>query len=265
MKRSAPPPSSKRLLRIARTEVLEHRRQPWMLFILAANYALWILVFGVLFLLFDKIAGQPELLAPLEQRLASFGVGLEALLNLATSTFGSLSFTNLPLFVAIISGTSVLHDRECGTMPFLMLAPVTRRQLLVGKLAGAMAIPLAFHLLFVGTSSVALGRIPSLAPFAHKLGASPAWWLAFLVGAPASAAFVGALGTVISALSRDIRTSMQYTSFFIGLLSLGIGFVLVDGIAKGPTLQIVYAGACVVATAVTLLLGARLISKEVTG
>ena len=50
-------------------------------------------------------------------------------------------------------------------------------------------------------------------------------WVAFLVGAPASAAFVGALGTVISALSRDVRTSMQYTSFFIGLLSLGIGFM----------------------------------------
>jgi ABC-type transport system involved in multi-copper enzyme maturation permease subunit len=254
----------RRFLQIARTEVLEHRRQPWMLFILAANYALWIFLFGTLFLFVDHVSGRPEALAAARQQMQTFGVGFDASLQLATSGFGSLIFTNLPLYVAIMSGTSVLHDRECGTMPFLMLAPVSRRQLLAGKLAGAMAIPLAFHLLFVGPSSLLLARLDSLAPYAHKFGASPAWWIAFLVGAPASAGFVGALGTVISARSRDIRTSMQYTSFFIGLLSLGIGFVLVDGIAKGMALQLAFAGACLVATALTLLLGARLISEDVT-
>ncbi|MBN2495444.1 MAG: ABC transporter permease subunit [Deltaproteobacteria bacterium] len=252
------------VFRIARTEVLEHRRQPWMIFILAANYALWISIFGILFLILDGIASRPESLAALEQQLKGFGIGLDALLQLATSTFGSLCFTNLPLFVAIMSGTSVLHDRDCGSMPFLMLAPLTRRQLLMGKLAGAMAIPLCFHLLFVGTSSILLGRLGLLAPYAHKLGASPAWWIAFLVGAPASAAFVGALGTVISALSRDMRTSMQYTSFFIGLLSLGIGFVLVDGIPEGAVLQLGYAGGCMLACALILLFGAHLISRDVT-
>jgi ABC-type transport system involved in multi-copper enzyme maturation permease subunit len=254
----------KRFLRIARTEVLEHRRQPWMIFILAANYALWICIFGALFLVIDRVSGRPETLARLKKQMAGYGVDLTAFMKFAISTFGSLCFTNLPLYVAIMSGTSVLHDRECGTMPFLMLAPVTRRMLLAGKLAGAMAIPLVFHLLFVGTSSILLGRLESLAPFAQKLGASPAWWLAFLVGAPASAAFVGALGTVISALSSDMRTSMQYTSFFIGLLSLGIGIVLVDGISKGMVLQLVFAGGCIAATALTLLFGARLISKDVT-
>jgi ABC-type transport system involved in multi-copper enzyme maturation permease subunit len=148
-------------------------------------------------------------------------------------------------------------------MPFLMLAPITRRKLLVGKLAGAMLIPLVFHLIFVGGSAILMGRLSILAPYAFKFGASEAWWIAYLVGAPASAAFVGALGTVISALSSDIRTSMQYTSFFIGLLSLGIGFVLVDGIAEGTTLQIIYATGCIVTTALTLLIGARLISKDV--
>ena len=248
------------LLRIARTEVLEQRRQPWMIFILAANYALWGAVFGVLFLAIDSLSSRPETLSWLKQQLP--GIELDAFMQLATSSFGSLSFTNLPLYVAIMSGTSVLHDRECGTMPFLMLAPVTRSQLLVGKLAGVMTIPLVLHVVFVGTSSLVLGRLGSLAPFAHKFGASPAWWVAFLLGAPASAAFVGALGTVISALSRDVRTSMQYTSFFIGLLSLGIGFVLVDGISKGALVQLAFAGGCVVATALTVFIGGRLISKD---
>jgi ABC-type transport system involved in multi-copper enzyme maturation permease subunit len=254
----------KSVLQIARTEALEHRRQPWMIFILAANYALWIGTFGALFVILDKVTGEPQTIARLKHQLETFGVAFDALLTLAISSYCSLLFTNLPLYVAIMSGTSVLHDRECGTMPFLMLAPITRRQLLVGKLAGAMVIPLVFHLVFVGTSSLLLGRLELLAPFADKFGASQAWWVAFLVGAPASAAFVGALGTVISALSRDIRTSMQYTSFFIGLLSLGIGFVLVDGISKGIGLQIIFAGGCIIAAALTLLIGARLISKDVT-
>ena len=254
----------RRLLRIARTEVLEHRRQPWMIFILGVNYLLWIVVFGALFAFIDQVSSRPDTLAAFERRMAGSGMELSGLLGVATSTFGALSFTNLPVYVAIMSGTSVLHDRECGTMPFLMLAPITRRHLLLGKLAGAMALPLLLHLLFVGTSSLLLGRLESLAPYAFKFGASPAWWVAFLVGAPASAAFVGALGTVISALSRDIRTSMQYTSFFIGLLSLGIGFVLVDGVVKGVMLQVIYALGCVAASALTLLFGAQLISNDVT-
>jgi ABC-type transport system involved in multi-copper enzyme maturation permease subunit len=253
----------KAILQIARTEILEHRRQPAMLFILAANYVLWIGAFGALFLLLETISRQPETLELLRQQMDVFGVQLDAFLQLATSSYGSLLFTNLPLFVAIMSGTSIIHDRTCGTMPFLMLAPITRRQLITGKLVGAMAIPLLFHVLFVGASSLVLGRLEVLAPFAHKFGASPAWWLAFLVGAPASAFFVGALGTVISALSRDVRTSMQYTSFFIGLLSLGIGFALVDGISQGIWLQIAFAAACLVAAAFTLLVGARLISRDV--
>lgn len=253
----------KRLLRIARTEVLEHRRQPWMLFILAANYVLWIGIFGGLFVAMNRVAARPETLALMDALMGDMGFDLDGFVRLTTSTFGSLSFTNLPLYVAIISGTSVLHDRECGTMPFLMLAPITRPQLLAGKLAGALAIPFVLHLVFVGASSLMLGRLEILAPHAHKLGASPAWWVAYLVGAPASAAFVGALGTVISALSRDMRTSMQYTSFFIGILSLGIGFVLVDGISRGPGLQVLYAAGCVVATALTVLVGARLISRDI--
>lgn len=250
------------ILRIARTEVLEHRRQPWMIVILAANYVILIGVFSALFLLFDNVSGAPEKVALLRQQMTSMGVALDAFMRLATSSYQTMLFTNLSLFVAIMSGTSVLHDRESGTMPFLMLAPITRRHLLLGKLAGAMTIPLAMHVVFVGVSSLALGRLKVLAPYADMFGASPAWWIALLAGAPASAAFVGALGTVISALSRDIRTSMQYTSFFIGFLSLGIGFVLVDGISEGIGLQIGFALGSVVATAITLLVGARLISQD---
>ena len=251
------------LLRIARTEVLEHRRQPWMLFVLAFNYLVWLGVFGAVFILLDRVYAQPEALALLKEQSRGMGVELDTTLRLAVSTFGALMFTNLPLFVAIMSGYSVLHDRTCGTMPFLMLAPITRRQVLVGKLVGGMAIPLLLHLVFVGAGTLLLGRLSVLDPYAVMFGSSPAWWLAFLVGGPASATLVGSLGTVISALSGDVRTSMQYTSFFIGLLSLAIGFVLVDGIAGGPGLQAAFAAGCLVAAALTLVVGAWIISRDV--
>jgi ABC-type transport system involved in multi-copper enzyme maturation permease subunit len=251
------------LLRIARTEVLEHSRQPWMLVILAVSYLVWLVVFGAVFVVLDQVFARPEALALLQQQSLELGVEFDTSLRLMVSSFGALVFTNLPLFVAIMSGYSVLHDRTCGTMPFLMLAPITRRQVLAGKLLGGMAIPLLLHLLFVGAGTLLLGRLPVLAPYAVMFGSSPAWWLAFLVGAPASAAMVGSLGTVISALSGDVRTSMQYTSFFIGLLSLAIGVVLVDAIAWGPGFQFAFAAGCLVVAALTLVVGAWIISRDV--
>ncbi len=248
--------------RLAATEILEQRRQPAMLFILMANYVLWLAVFGAGFWFLGAALEDPARREALEAQLATSGVELEAMLLVAVSTFGSLTFTNLPLYVAILSGYSVLHDRQVGTLPFLMLAPITRRELLVGKLAGAMAIPLAIHVVFVGVSCALLGRLPLLEGF-PLFGWSDAWWLAFLLGAPAAAALVGALGTVISALSSDVRTSMQYTSFFIGLLSLGIGYALVDGLGEGAAFELAFAAGCIVLAAVALEIGARIISRDV--
>ena len=97
---------------------------------------------------------------------------------------------------------------------------------------------------------------------AASFGGGSAWWAAFLVGAPASAAFVGALGTVISSLSSDVRTSTQSTSFFVGLLSLAIGYVLVDAIGEGVELQLAFAAGCLLLAALTLEIGARIISRD---
>ncbi len=143
-----------------------------------------------------------------------------------------------------------------------MLAPLTRLELLAGKLAGSMAIPVLMHVAFVGLGCLLLGRLELVADF-PLFSASGAWWVALLVGAPSAAALIGAIGTAISALSRDVRTSMQTTSFIVGLLSLGIGYVLVDTLAEGVELQLVFAVACLMLGGLTLALGARLISRDV--
>lgn len=250
----------RQVLRIAHAELLEQLRQPWMLVILVANYALWLGLFSVIFLSLDRIQATPELATELARRLAENGVTLDALLKALTSLFGSLGFTTLPACVGVLAGLAVLHDRTCGTLPFLMLAPLTRGQLLLGKLAGVLVVPLVLHVAFLGVGGVLFGGLPLLAAHAHRIGGHPAWWVAFALGAPASAALMGAFGTVVSALSRDARTSMQYANFLIALFSLVVGFLLDGGADVG--LQLAYAAGCLVVTALTLFVGAQLISAD---
>ena len=247
--------------RIAATEILEQRRQPSMLFILALNYVIWLVVFGGVCWLFDRAAADPDAMALIAAQIEGSCIEPETMLGYAASTFGSLVFTNLPFCVAILSGSSVLHDRDTGALPFVMLAPVGRREMLFGKLAGALALPLVLHVIFVGAGCVLFGSLPVLAPF-PLFGGGAAWWVAFLAGAPASAALVGAIGTVISALSSDVRTSMQYTSFFIGLLSLVIGWALVDELEGGVALELGFAAGCAVLAGVALEVGARIVSRD---
>jgi len=200
---------------------------------------------------------------PLEAQLALFGVELDAWLYGMVTSFLALLFTNMPVFVALFAANSVIHERTCGTMPFLMLSPLTRWQLLAGKLSGAMALPLLLHLVFVGGATLVLGRLEVLADHSARMGGSLSWWIAFLVGGPAAAALLGTFGTVVSALARDMRTSLHYTNFFVFILGTGSGFVLVDGITKGLWLQLLFASGCLVVTLVGLTIGARLISRDV--
>ena len=122
--------------RIAATEILEQRRQPSMLFILALNYVIWLVVFGIVFWIFDRTAADPAAMDLVTAQLEGSGVEPETMLRLAVSTFGSLVFTNLPLYVAILSGYSILHDRDTGALPFVMLAPVGRRRADLQRPAG---------------------------------------------------------------------------------------------------------------------------------
>lgn len=251
------------VLRVARTEVLEQRRQPAMIAIMGVTYLLFVVVFAAAFVSLEIISTQPAVMDQLVAQLESVGVELDAWLYLGVSSFTAFLFTNMPLFVALFAAYSVLHDRTCGTMPFLMLSPLTRWQLLAGKLLGVMTIPLVLHISIVGISTLAMGRLDVLEPYRAMLAGSGAWWIAFLLGLPAATVFIGALGTVISALSRDVRTSLQYTQFFIGLLSLGLSAVVVDMLKEGVVLQLLFAAAILAVGNVALLIGARLISRDV--
>ncbi len=251
------------VLHVARAEVLEHWRQPWMLFILMAGYGLVLAAFGVAMVFMDAVLSDPQIAGQYRQEFAALGIDADTIRVGLSYSLSITLFTNLPVFVAILSGFSVLHDRTCGAMPYLMLAPLTRRNLLAGKLLGAMAFPMVFHLLFVGAGSMTVLGLKMETAQPELFGGSVAWWVAFLLGAPASAAFLGTLGTIISALSRDARTAYQYVSFTIWVLGVGISYGLVRNIPGGGGVQLVFAAACLVLAALTWLVGARLISRDI--
>lgn len=257
-----------RVLLVARTEVMEQLRQPAMMLILVFNYVLWGAVFMFAITVLSGVQDNPQALVLLERQATGLGLcsgetALIAMTRLMTSSFGGVFFTTIPLFVAYLSGYSVLHDRTVGALPFLMLAPLSRYQLVFGKVLGALGIPFLLHVVFVGSISASAIQFEVMAPHAYQFGGSAAWWVAYLLGAPSAAFLIGSLGVVISGLSSDVRTSMQYTSFFIGILSLGFGFALFDGIRFGVGAQLAFVAACLGMALLVLLAGSRIISRDI--
>lgn len=254
----------KRLLRIARTEVLEHRRQPWMLFVLCMAYVFWAAVVGLVVLIIQANLSAPEHSEQFQRMLRGFGVDLKLALKTLSVAFVTTMFTNLPIIVAYHATNSLVHDRDVGALPFLMLAPLTRTQVLLGKLAGVMAIPLLLHVVLGGSTCLILGRVPALEPYGAYFGVGVAWWVAFLVSAPVTALFMGALGFINSSLSSDVRTSVQSMTFTIAVLNIVLTAGLVGAIEYGVLLQLAYIVLVLIAAALTLAIGARLISRDVT-
>lgn len=258
----------KRVLLVVKTEVLEQRRQPAMLLVMASNYLLWNLIFIAVLVFLNSTRENPQVMSMLDKRVLEMGIcngesALNTLVKLTSMNFGAILFTTMSVFSAYMSAYSVLNDRLSNTMPFLMLAPLSRYQLLLGKVLGATAIPFLMHLGFVGFTTFAVRSLEIMAPFSESWGGSPAWWVAFLVGAPAASFFVGSLGTVISGLSKDVRTSMQSTSFAIGLLSLAFSYLLIEQIKSGVAVQIMVALGGFLGGFLILLVGSKVISRDI--
>jgi ABC-type transport system involved in multi-copper enzyme maturation permease subunit len=250
--------------RIAKTEALEQRRQPWMIVVLAVNYLVVNSAFALAMIAINALTSSEADAGRFAATVATFNIDLDHLIGTAITSINTLNFGTLLVYVAITTGTVVLHDRDCGVMPFLMLAPVTRFQLLAGKLVGAMVFPLIVYAASVALTNVPLSQLRLVAPFAGQLGASAGWWLTFFITAPAAALFAGALCTVISAMSRDFRTSMQFTSALISILGAAFGFLMVDALKRGAGWPLAWAGTFVIATIALLTIGAKLISTDAT-
>lgn len=251
------------ILHLARREWLEQRRHPLMLGICGV---LLVLIAGLvvsLLGLLQLVANDPLALdavgsmVPGADPTATLGSAVE----LTLSAFGFLIYSQYLGFVGVIAGHSVLHDRTHGTLPFLLLAPLRRLPLLAGKVLGAVG-PLT--VLFWGISAIAGGIVAGLPISAAHADLSPrtaSWWIALLLAGPAWAAFVATVSAVISAIARDVRLAQQGVWFVVFFVQLVVAF-LITGSLGSSSAQLLAAALGAVCAGTSLVLGARVLSRD---
>lgn len=251
------------ILHIARREWLEQRRQPAMLAAIGALFGVIAVTacVGVYFL--DRVGAEPTALRELGRWTSLVGEGgVGPLAESVISVANWLVFTQYLGICAVLAGHALLHDREKGTLPFLLLAPVGRVELLAGKVLGALGPATALYLLVDGLATAFILSRPVHAHAAALLPPSPAWFVAFLVGAPAWAAFVSTVCVIVSSVVADVRTAQQIVWLVMFFATFLCGFALSALLPQGVVVETVVAGFGLAATAIAVWGGSLLMRRD---
>lgn len=253
------------ILAIVRREWMENTRQRWLIVTLVG--LLGVITLGTLVLLsyLDNLTG-PSIQKQLTHWLSVLKMPMEDPINqlagLIVQAFDYLIITQLLSMTAVLAGHAALHDRQCGTLPFLLLAPVTRLEVLVGKVLGAMALPLVLYLV-VGCSAAAIASTYEVtASQSAYLPPSPGWMVAYILGGPAWAIFIGALCVSVSAVATDVRTAQQAAWFLVFFATFIICPLLVNLMPFGAVTQLVIAAVGILLGFGAMLFAAGIISRD---
>jgi ABC-type Na+ efflux pump permease subunit len=188
----------------------------------------------------------------------------------AMATGGTIKAYNFLIYsqflgiAAVLAGHSVLHDRQCGTLTFLLLAPVRRTELLTGKVLGAIGPSCALYLLISGGASLLMCTFEVAQPYATHLPNNPAWWVAFLTGGPTWALFIGSICTIVSSLSHDVRTAQQGVWFVVFFGTMFCGALLTYALEYGVIAQFGVTLVAVIGSAITQMIGANLMQRDLS-
>lgn len=167
-----------------------------------------VFAFSVLLSVLTYLSATEAILNFLEQREA---VALTLQVAVAVSA----------LVTMVVSADAISGERERGTLESLLLTPVSRRGLVLGKLVAALSLWLAAFVVTVPYIWV-LGRGVKVVGQALLIG--------FCVGALLAVA-LGALGLLISALSSSNKVSLSVSLFL--LLALFAPTQLPSGLPQG--------------------------------
>jgi ABC-type Na+ efflux pump permease subunit len=253
----------RRVFLVARREWQENIRQRWLLaslgLQLGAILSVTVLVLGGL----ESVSHYRNI----EEKIAYFTdvmgmpTTLDGLVFTVVQGLDYLALTQLLGMTAVLAGHTGLHDRQCGTLPFLLLAPMRRFEMLAGKVLGALSVPLAFNFALAGAAMGYAALMPVTAPAAELLPPQPAFLVAFFLGAPAWAAAIGALCVAISALAHDVRTAQQASWMLVFFATFIVGPALVTLMPWGAVVQGVVAAvgaACaIIATQLATVVASR--------
>ncbi len=257
-----------RVWHIARREWREQLHQPAMLAVIAALFlAIAVIVVAALGLL-ELIAADPKRmdgLAAWFPEMAADGAGVvTTLAGIVVSASTWLVFTQFLGITAVLAGHAVLHDRQCGTLPFLLLAPVRRVEILLGKVLGVLLPPFVLYAVLSGTASMIASTLTVAAPYADRLPPSPAWMVAFFVGGPLWAACIATVCAIVSSIAEDVRTAQQGVWFVMFFATFACGYLLAALLPQGVGVQLGVAGLAAVATAGALAIGSLVISRDLS-
>lgn len=254
-----------RILHLARREWLELSRQPLMLGVVS-GLVVTIAVFVVAAVgLLQLVAADAAGVARFEAWFPALGLGdvrIADVVELVVTLGNFLIFTQFLGIASVLAGHTVLHDRQTHALPFLLLAPVSRFEILLGKVLGAVGPP---TVLFLLVDVVAMGLVclmPISAGAQAQLPPAPAWYVAWLLGAPAWALGVGVICAIVSAVARDVRTAQQVVWFVLFFATFLAGYLLAGRLVDGVAVQLAVAGLGIVLTVGGLAVGARVISRD---
>jgi ABC-2 type transport system permease protein len=155
-----------------------------------------VFVFSILLSFVTYLAATNQVLNFLEQREA---------VNLALQVAMAVGV----LVTLVVSADAISGERERGTLETLLLTPVPRRGIVVGKMAGALSLWLAAWVVSVPYIWV-LGRGVSVVGEALLLG--------LLVGTLVALG-LASVGTLISALSNSNKVSVSVSVFVLVALT----------------------------------------------
>jgi ABC-type transport system involved in multi-copper enzyme maturation permease subunit len=256
-----------RILHLARREWLELARQPVMLAVvgglIVAIAAFVLAAVGLL----QLVSADPAGVESFEAWFPALGLGgvrLGEVVGLVVTLGNFLIFTQYLGIASVLAGHTVLHDRQTHALPYLLLAPITRLELLLGKVLGAIGLP---TLLFWVVDAVTMGLVaamPVSAGASAVLPPQPAWLVAWLVGAPAWALGVGVVCAIVSAVARDVRTAQQLVWFVLFFATFTAGYLLAGRLADGVLVQVVVAAMGGALALGGLAVGARVISRDLS-
>ena len=244
-------------------EVLEGLRQPMLV---ATMAALFLVIAGTLLWMLSVFANiTPDMDKALAFFLGRLGFALEAptqtLTGLTAGMLQVMVFAQLLSMTAVLAGHAGLHDRQVGTLPFLLLAPIRRVELLAGKVLGAMVLPLGLYVLIGGLASIVAAQWPSVAA-AVALPPDPTWLTGFLLTGPAWSLFIGTLCVLASSRARDVRTAQQVAWFIVFFAALIVAPLVVMLPSVGA--QLVAAATGLMLTLFSLGLGSWRIGRDLS-
>ena len=269
--RPAPPArhggAGRRLRAVIGKELREHGRQPGMLLAMAGVLGgIAALCLGTIGLL-QLVAGDPEGAARLAGNLRFFGLPAQDpvtwAVSGATRALAVLGLTQALGMAAVLGGQGVLQDRATGALPFLVLGPLRRWELLLAKATAATLTPWALYLGIVGGAGLLVRCLPVSAGAAASLPPSPGWLAGALLSGPAWALAVASLGGALSVRARDARGAQQGVWAVVFLVVLGLAGALGLAELAGPAAHLPLALAGLAVAGVGVGVGAALLARDV--